>query len=147
MNSILYLILFIVLFISFIVFTIVFNKRFKKQKTINAKLEKNQETLQKNLMNLSSLVSKAQTNIDKQYDSIKKIEMTLLQKVSPLLDKNQVIDELRRKLNDSEHTVTSLRSTILQMSQTFKRMQKQEKDEHSQETVKRRKTKKEQVKQ
>lgn len=137
----------IVLFICFIIAIAVFHKKFKKQKSINAKFEKNQETLQKNLMNLSSLVSKAQTNVDKQYDNIKKIEMTVVQKLSPLLDKNQVIDELRRKLNDSEHTVTSLRSTILQMSQTFKRMQKQEKDEHSQETVKRRKTKKEQVKQ
>ena len=116
---------------------ITFRKKFKEQKTINTQLEKNQETLQKNILTISSLVSKAQTGIEKQYDNIKRIEMVLLQKVNPLLDKNAIVDELRMKLKESDKTVNGLRSTILQMSQTFKRMKKTEKEEHTQETVKR----------
>lgn len=121
---------------------ITFRKKFKEQKTVNTQLEKNQETLQKNILTISSLVSKAQTGIEKQYDNIKRIEIVLLQKVNPLLDKNAIVDDLRRKLSESEKTVNGLRSTILQMSQTFKRMQKTEKEEHAQETVKRKTSKK-----
>lgn len=120
---------------------ILFNKKYNKQKAINAQLEENQKTLQKNILSISSLISKAQTNIDKQYDKLKQMEMLVLQKVSPLLEKNQVVDELRRKIKESDTIISGLRSTILQMSQTFKKMQHAEKEERNQETVKRKQNK------
>lgn len=130
-----------ILAISQVIVLISFNKKFKKQKVINAQLEENQKNLQKNILSISSLVSKAQANIDKQYDKLKQIEMVVLQKLNPLLEKNQIVDELRRKIKESDTIISGLRSTILQMSQTFKRMQRVEKEERSQETVKRKQNK------
>ena len=130
-----------ILVVCQVIVIILFNKKYNKQKAINAQLEENQKTLQKNILSISSLISKAQTNIDKQYDKLKQVEMLVLQKVSPLLEKNQVVDELRRKIKESDTIINGLRSTILQMSQTFKRMQRVEKEERNQETVKRKQNK------
>lgn len=130
-----------ILVVCQVIVIILFNKKYNKQKAINAQLEENQKTLQKNILSISSLISKAQTNIDKQYDKLKQVEMLVLQKVSPLLEKNQMVDELRRKIKESDTIISGLRSTILQMSQTFKRMQRVEKEERNQETVKRKQNK------
>lgn len=117
-------------------------KKLKQQKSINKQIDKNQVTLSNNIMSLNTCIQKTMNNAEKQYDSIKRIEMIIVQKLNPLLEKNQIVDELRRKLGDSERTVNELRSTVLQMSQTFKRMKREEKEEKGQETVKRRKSKK-----
>ena len=55
-------------------------------------------------------------------------DVLIIQKLNPLLDKNQITNELRTKLYNSEITVNQLRSTILQMTAAIKRMQKQEKE-------------------
>jgi uncharacterized phage infection (PIP) family protein YhgE len=130
-----------ILAICQVIVLISFNKKFKKQKVINAQLEENQKNLQKNILNISSLVSKAQNNIEKQYDKLKQMEMMVLQKLNPLLEKNQIVDELRRKIKESDTIISGLRSTILQMSQTFKRMQRAEKEKDAKETVKRKQSK------
>lgn len=130
-----------ILAICQVIVLISFNKKFKKQKVINAQLEENQKNLQKNILSISSLVSKAQNNIEKQYDKLKQMEMMVLQKLNPLLEKNQIVDELRRKIKESDTIISGLRSTILQMSQTFKRMQRAEKEKDAQETVKRKQSK------
>lgn len=130
-----------ILAICQVIVLISFNKKFKKQKVLNAQLEENQKNLQKNILSISSLVSKVQTNVDNQYDKLKQIEMMILQKLNPLLEKNQIVDELRRKVKESDTIISGLRSTILQMSQTFKRMQRAEKEKDAQETVKRKQSK------
>ena len=130
-----------ILAISQVIVLISFNKKFKKQKVLNAQLEENQKNLQKNILSISSMVSKVQTNVDNQYDKLKQIEMMILQKLNPLLEKNQIVDELRRKVKESDTIISGLRSTILQMSQTFKRMQRAEKEKDAQETVKRKQSK------
>ena len=113
-----------------------------KQEKINKAVDKNQITLSNNISALNISLQKVLNNVEKQYDNIKRIELTIIQKLNPLLDKNQIVDELRRKVNEAERTINNLRSTILQMSQTFKRMKKEEKEEKEQETVKKRRSKK-----
>lgn len=129
------------LLIAFTVKTIHDSRQLKKVKSALKQLEENQKNLQKNILSISSLVSKAQNNIEKQYDKLKQIEMMVLQKLNPLLEKNQIVDELRRKIKESDTIISGLRSTILQMSQTFKRMQRAEKEKDAQETVKRKQSK------
>jgi hypothetical protein len=134
-----------ILFIWEIIRTIKYKKR---NNAINKKfvdVEANQITLQNNMQNLLKSINKQQQNIEKQYDNIKRIEMLVLQKINPLLENNAVVSDLRTKLKDADHTVSSLRSTVLQMAQTIKRMQRREKEEHEQEFVKRRKPKKTQT--
>ena len=104
-------------------------KSLKKQTAINAVLEKNQITISTNISNLNVNLQKISRDTEKQYDNIKRMESLIIQKLNPLLDKNQITDELRTKLHNSEMTVNQLRSTILQMTTAIKRMQKQEKEE------------------
>ena len=82
-----------------------------------------------NISNLNVNLQKISRDTEKQYDNIKRMESLIIQKLNPLLDKNQITDELRTKLHNSEMTVNLLRSTILQMTTAIKRMQKQEKEE------------------
>jgi Mg2+ and Co2+ transporter CorA len=101
----------------------------KKQAATNAILEKNQVTISTNISNLNISLQKISRDVEKQYDNIKRLESLIIQKLNPLLDKNQITDELRTKLHNSEKTVNQLRSTILQMTTAIKQMQKREKDE------------------
>lgn len=117
-----------VLFILLVFCLIKLFKNSKKQSKINAVFEKNQITISNNISNLHISLQKILRDIDKQYDNIKEIESSIVQKLSPLLNKNQIIDELNVKLHNSEMTINQLRSTILQMTTSLKRMQKQEKE-------------------
>lgn len=123
---------YILIFVLFIALTFCLIKLFKnlkKQAAINAVLEKNQITISTNISNLNINLQKISRDTEKQYDNIKRMESLIIQKLNPLLDKNQITDELRTKLHNSEMTVNQLRSTILQMTTAIKRMQKQEKEE------------------
>ncbi len=122
-----------VLFIALIFCLIKLFKSLKKQAAINAVLEKNQITISTNISNLNVNLQKISRDTEKQYDNIKRMESLIIQKLNPLLDKNQITDELRTKLHNSEMTVNQLRSTILQMTTAIKRMQKQEKEEKKHE--------------
>lgn len=122
-------ILIFVLFIALIFCLVKLFKSLKKQTAINAVLEKNQITISTNISNLNVNLQKISRDTEKQYDNIKRMESLIIQKLNPLLDKNQITDELRTKLHNSEMTVNQLRSTILQMTTAIKRMQKQEKEE------------------
>ncbi len=117
------------LILTQIITIIKLRKKLKKQAEVNKILEKNQQNLSNTLTNISTSLSRQQQNIEKQYDNIKRMESLIIQKLNPLLDKNQITDELRTKLHNSEMTVNQLRSTILQMTTAIKRMQKQEKEE------------------
>ena len=116
------------LIVTQIIVIIKLNKKLKIQANVNKAFEKNQKNLNTTLMNFSSSLSRQQQNIEKQYDNIKRMESLIIQKLNPLLDKNQIVDELRTKLHNSEVTVNQLRSTILQMTTTIKQMKKNEKD-------------------
>lgn len=118
-----------ILFITLIFCLVKLFKSLKKQAAINVMLEKNQITISTNISNLNINLQKILRDIEKQYDNIKRMESLIIQKLNPLLDKNQITDELRTKLHNSEMTVNQLRSTILQMTTAIKRMQKQEKEE------------------
>lgn len=118
-----------VLFIALTFCLIKLFKSLKKQAAINTVLEKNQITISTNISNLNVNLQKISRDTEKQYDNIKRMESLIIQKLNPLLDKNQITDELRTKLHNSEMTVNQLRSTILQMTTAIKRMQKQEKEE------------------
>ena len=131
-----------VLFVIQLFYIFKLRKKLKQQEKINKAVDKNQITLSNNISALNISLQKVLNNVEKQYDNIKRIELTIVQKLNPLLDKNQIVDELRRKVNEAERTINNLRSTILQMSQTFKRMKREEKEEKEQETVKKRKSKK-----
>lgn len=123
---------YILIFVLFITLTFCLIKLFKslkKQAAINTVLEKNQITISTNISNLNVNLQKISRDTEKQYDNIKRMESLIIQKLNPLLDKNQITDELRTKLHNSEMTVNQLRSTILQMTTAIKRMQKQEKEE------------------
>lgn len=122
-----------ILVITQIITIIKLRKKLKKQAEVNKILEKNQQNLSNTLTNISTSLSRQQQNIEKQYDNIKRMESLIIQKLNPLLDKNQITDELRTKLHNSEMTVNQLRSTILQMTTAIKRMQKQEKEEKKHE--------------
>lgn len=117
------------LILTQIITIIKLRKKLKKQADVNKILEKNQQNLSNTLTSISAGLSRQQQNIEKQYDNIKRMESLIIQKLNPLLDKNQITDELRTKLHNSEMTVNQLRSTILQMTTAIKRMQKQEKEE------------------
>lgn len=131
-----------VLFVIQLFYIFRLRKKLKQQEKINKAVDKNQITLSSNISALNISLQKVLNNVEKQYDNIKRIELTIIQKLNPLLDKNQIVDELRRKVNEAERTINNLRSTILQMSQTFKRMKREEKEEKEQETVKKRRSKK-----
>lgn len=118
-----------ILFIALTFCLIKLFKSLKKQAATNAILEKNQVTISTNISNLNISLQKISRDVEKQYDNIKRMESLIIQKLNPLLDKNQITDELRTKLHNSEKTVNQLRSTILQMTTAIKQMQKQEKDE------------------
>lgn len=118
-----------ILIITQIIVIIKLRKKLKKQTNINKTLEKNQQNLSNTLINIFTSLSKQQQSVEKQYDNIKRMESLIIQKLNPLLDKNQIVDELRTKLHNSELTVNQLRSTILQMTTAIKRMQKAEKEE------------------
>lgn len=121
-----------VLFIALVFCLVKLSKSLKKQAAINAVLEKNQITISTNISNLNVSLQKIIRDTEKQYDNIKRMESLIVQKLNPLLDKNQITDELRSKLHNSEMTVSQLRSTILQMTAAIKRMQKKEKEEDKQ---------------
>ena len=118
-----------ILFIALTFCLIKLYKSLKKQAATNAILEKNQVTISTNISNLNISLQKISRDVEKQYDNIKRMESLIIQKLNPLLDKNQITDELRTKLHNSEKTVNQLRSTILQMTTAIKQMQKREKDE------------------
>lgn len=118
-----------ILFIALTFCLIKLFKSLKKQAATNAILEKNQVTISTNISNLNISLQKISRDVEKQYDNIKRMESLIIQKLNPLLDKNQITDELRTKLHNSEKTVNQLRSTILQMTTAIKQMQKREKDE------------------
>lgn len=117
------------LLLTQIITIIKLRKKLKKQADVSKTLEKNQQNLSNTLTNILTSLSRQQQNVEKQYDNIKRIESLIIQKLNPLLDKNQITNELRTKLYNSEITVNQLRSTILQMTSVIKRMQKQEKEE------------------
>ena len=117
------------LLLTQIITIIKLRKKLKKQADVSKTLEKNQQNLSNTLTNILTSLSRQQQNVEKQYDNIKRIESLNIQKLNPLLDKNQITNELRTKLYNSEITVNQLRSTILQMTSVIKRMQKQEKEE------------------
>lgn len=103
-----------------------------------AVLRQNEKTLQSNMQNLytnitllSANVSKALSYTERQSSGITRIEQLMITKVSPLLEKNAVIDDLKRRLREEEQTTYSLRSTILQMTATLKKLQKKEKEERT----------------
>ena len=116
------------LLLTQIITIIKLRKKLRIQSDVSKTLEKNQQNLNTTLMNFSTSLSKQGQGIEKQYDNIKRIESLIIQKLNPLLDKNQITNELRTKLYNSEITVNQLRSTILQMTAAIKRMQKQEKE-------------------
>lgn len=123
---------YILIFVLLIALTFCLIKLFKSlknQAAINAVLEKNQITISTNISNLNVNLQKISRDTEKQYDNIKRMESLIIQKLNPLLDKNQITDELRAKLHNSEMTANQLRSTILQMTTAIKQMQKQEKEE------------------
>ena len=116
------------LLLTQIITIIKLRKKLKKQYVVNKIFEQNQQNLSNALTNILTSLSRQQQNVEKQYDNIKRIESLIIQKLNPLLDKNQITNELRTKLYNSEITVNQLRSTILQMTAAIKRMQKQEKE-------------------
>ena len=116
-----------ILVISQVATIIYLKKELKTQKSLNATLFKNQKNHYTTLINLSSLISKQQQNIDKQHDILKGIEIIINNKLNPLFEKNEIVNSLRNKLHNSEATIEQLRSTILRMSSTIKHMQKKEK--------------------
>lgn len=118
-----------ILIIAQIIAIVKLRESIKNQAVINKTFEKNQKNLNNALTGISSSLCKQQQSVEKQYDNIKRMESLIIQKLNPLLDKNQITDELRTKLHNSEMTVNQLRSTILQMTTAIKRMQKQEKEE------------------
>lgn len=116
-------------------FVIIFIKNNKLKKEIKI-LQNNEKTLKTNQQNLHTTLSlltsnltKASANIEKQYTSIKQIEQSIIVKLTPLLDNNKIVDDLRRRVKEADTTAYQLRSTILQMTDALKRMQKKEKDE------------------
>lgn len=116
-----------ILIISQVVTIIYLKKELKTQKSLNATLFKNQKNHYTALINLSSLISKQQQNIDKQHDILKGLEIIINNKLNPLFENNEIVNSLRNKLHNSEATIEQLRSTILRMSSTIKHMQKKEK--------------------
>lgn len=136
-----------ILVITQIIVIIKLRKKLKKQTNISKTLEKNQQNLSNTLINISASLSKQQQNVEKQYENIKRLELLVVQKLNPLFEKNQIVDDLRTKLHNSELTVNQLRSTILQMTTAIKRMQKAEKEEKDRENVKPSKKRQRQVKQ
>ena len=104
------------LLLTQIITIIKLRKKLKKQAEVNKIFEKNQQNLSNALTNILTSLSRQQQNVEKQYDNIKRIESLIIQKLNPLLDKNQITSELRTKLYNSEITVNQLRSTILQMT-------------------------------
>lgn len=131
MNILFYVSIFIILTLFVIVF--IKNNKLKKEIKIlqgNQKtLEANQQNLKTTLSLLTSHLTKASNNIEKQYTSIKQIEQAIISKLSPLLENNKVVDDLRRRVKEADTTIYQLRSTILQMTDAIKRMQKKEKEE------------------
>lgn len=123
----------VTIFVILLIILFVQNSRLKKDlqklKDNEKILKTNQQNLHTTLSLLTSNLTKASSNIEKQYTSIKQIEMTIISKLSPLLDKNQVVDELRKRIKEADITVSQLRSTILQMTEALRRMQKKEKEE------------------
>ena len=122
-----------VLYIYVIFHSIISHKKFKEQSLAIKIIEKNQIAISNSINSLNTHLQKMAKDTEKQYDNIKRTEALVVQKLNPLLEKNQIVDELRNKLRDSERTVTQLRSTILQMSTVIKRMSKQDKDEKKRE--------------
>lgn len=131
MNILFYVSIFIVLTLFVIIF--IKNNKLKKEIKILQNNEKtlktNQQNLHTTLSLLTSNLTKASANIEKQYTSIKQIEQSIIVKLTPLLDNNKIVDDLRRRVKEADATVYQLRSTILQMTEALKRMQKKEKDE------------------
>ena len=116
---------------------VLFIKAHRTKKEI-AVLRQNEKTLQSNMQNLytnitllSANVSKALSYTEKQSSGITRIEQLMITKVNPLLEKNAVIDDLKRRLREEEQTTHGLRSTILQMTATLKKLQKKEKEERT----------------
>lgn len=131
MNILFYVSIFIILTLFVIIF--IKNNKLKKEIKILQNNEKtlktNQQNLHTTLSLLTSNLTKASANIEKQYTSIKQIEQSIIVKLTPLLDNNKIVDDLRRRVKEADTTAHQLRSTILQMTEALKRMQKKEKDE------------------
>lgn len=131
MNILFYVSIFIVLTLFVIIF--IKNNKLKKEIKILQNNEKtlktNQQNLHTTLSLLTSNLTKASANIEKQYTSIKQIEQSIIVKLTPLLDNNKIVDDLRRRVKEADATAYQLRSAILQMAEALKRMQKKEKDE------------------